>query len=82
MVCFEVYRNGQLVCTAGLDGFGMLMASVGRVSLHPDSLARFAGMGVGQPTAATMALSVTGHPDAGQLSRGTLTWARSVGHRG
>ena len=35
MICFEVYRNGKLLCTAGLADFGMLLASVSRMAQHP-----------------------------------------------
>jgi hypothetical protein len=78
MICFEVYRNGQLLCTAGLDGFGMLLAGVSRLRHHPGTLARFAEAGVPVPDVEPLTLNVSGHTDMGQVGNGSLTWVQEM----
>jgi hypothetical protein len=76
MICFEVYRNGKLLCTAGLSDFGMLLASVSRMAQHPGTLARFAEAGCPQPAGEALTLTVSGFIDAGRIGNESLQWAQ------
>jgi hypothetical protein len=74
MICFEVYRNGEYVCTAGIEGFGMLTVGVGRMAHHPETLEKFATAGSPQP-AEQISLSVMGNIDRGSVVRESHFWA-------
>src|SRR5262245_41821304 len=60
MLCFEVYRNGEKLCTAGVGDFGVLTAILTWVSHHPAKLAKWAAEGVPETEPTTLELTVGG----------------------
>ena len=66
MLCFEVYRNGERLCTAGVDGFGLLDARVKWLSHEPEKLARWAAKGKPAQQPITLELLVGGCIGEGQ----------------
>jgi hypothetical protein len=60
MLCFEVYRNGQKLCTAGIGDFGVLTALLTWVSHEPEKLARWAAEGIPETEPSTLEFTVGG----------------------
>lgn len=46
MLCFEVYCNGEKLCTAGIGEFGVLTAILTWVSHDPEKLKKWAESGI------------------------------------
>jgi hypothetical protein len=76
MICFEVYRNGQKICTAGIGDYGVLTAILTWVSHHPESLARWAAEGSPNTEPTEMDFSVGGLYDNNSSVVEHLKWAR------
>ena len=60
MLCLEVYRNGEKLCTAGIGEFGLLDARVMWLSHEPEMLARRAADGRSPRQPVTLDLAVGG----------------------
>src|SRR5688572_18417273 len=60
MLCFEVYRNGQKLCTAGIGDFGVLTAILAWVSHEPEKLRTWAESGVPEVEATRLDFGVSG----------------------
>lgn len=77
MLCFEVYRNGEKLCTAGVGDYGVLAAIVTWGSHHPEKWARWVADGVPESEREKLSLSVGGlHHDATEHSE-RLKWLDS-----
>src|SRR5262245_31648993 len=78
MLCFEVYRNGQKLCTAGIGDFGILTALLTWVSHHPEKLARWTADGVPQTEATELTFKVGGLHGTGDSGSGEHSeWVES-----
>jgi hypothetical protein len=60
MLCFEVYRNGEKLCTAGIGDFGVLSAMLTWVSHEPEKLKEWAESGVPDIEATRLEFTVGG----------------------
>ena len=60
MLCFEIHRNGEKLCTAGIGEFGVLTANVSWVAHNPEKLARWVAKGITEAEAVRLQLSVGG----------------------
>ena len=60
MLCFEVYRNGEKLCTAGIGEFGVLTAIVTWVSHEPERLAQWAASGITETEPTRLEFTVGG----------------------
>jgi len=74
MLCFEVYRNDEKVCTAGIRDFGVLTAMVAYVAHRPDKLARWMAEGIPADEGVYSNLSVGGLKDGGEVKKEHLRW--------
>ena len=75
MLCFEVYRNGTKLCTAGIGEFGVLTAIMTLVSHRPEKLALWRAKGIEDEEATNLNLRVGGlisSADPDQSAQ--LTW--------
>lgn len=60
MLCFEVYRNGEKLCTAGIGDFGVLTAVLTWVSHEPEKLKKWAASGIPETEPTRLELEVGG----------------------
>lgn len=60
MIGFNVYRNDERLCIAGVGAFGVLTACVTCVGHRPEMLARRAAEGISGPEPAELTLEVGG----------------------
>lgn len=76
MKCFEVYRNGEKLCVAGVGEFGVLSAIVTWVVHSPEKLARWAAEGREETPQEKLDLTVDGMggPDDTIVPHEHLRW--------
>lgn len=60
MICFEVFHNGEKLCTASVGDYGVLTTDVTLVSHHPEKLARWQKQGIQDLTPMELHLQVGG----------------------
>lgn len=60
MLCFEVYCNGEKLCTAGIGEFGVLSAILTWVSHEPAKLKKWAEEGIPETEASRLQFTVGG----------------------
>jgi hypothetical protein len=77
MLCFEVYRNGEKLCTAGVGDFGVLSAILNWVSHHPEKLARWAAEGIPEVPPTHLEFTVGGHGSEDSDSADYLRWVEA-----
>jgi hypothetical protein len=78
MLCFEVYRNGTKLCTAGVGDCGVLTAFVTYVANGPEKLARWAAEGITDLEPVRLNVSVGGLDTHDEAQAGEhLNWIDS-----
>ncbi len=60
MLCFEIYRNKEKICTAGMPRFGVLSAVLSSVSHSPEKMAQWAAEGLSAEESKRIAIAVEG----------------------
>ena len=75
---FEVHHNGEKLCTAGINDFGVLSAILTWVSHNPRKLQRWADEGRHLPEATALELRVGGLVSGEGESGEHLNWVNST----
>ena len=78
MVYFEVLRNGQKLCTAGVGECGVMTAIVTWVGHHPDKLVQWAAEGAVDNDPMDLFLNVGGLGGEEQATQEYLKWVEHL----
>jgi hypothetical protein len=75
MVAYNVYRNDERLCVAGVGEFGVLTACVTWVAHSPEKLDRWAAEGIPEQEPAELILQVGGLKSNGNGPASHMRWA-------